>query len=118
MICPNLNIKKDVLEKDAKGNYRKVDMSNKRKSKAADDAAEVKKFLEVTQFASVFNSMNCVAPRQRHYYCEYCKADVSNIDADEKFELVASFITRTVKEVVIAKHKKCGHILTERFWEG
>jgi hypothetical protein len=107
-----------VLEKDAKGNYGKLDMPNKRKSKAADEADEVKEFLEVTQFASVFNSMNCVAPRQRHYYCEYCKANVSNIDAEEKFELVASFITRTIKEVVIAKHKKCGHILTERFWEG
>jgi hypothetical protein len=93
-------------------------MSNKRQSKATDDAAEVKEFLEVTQFASVFTGMNCVAPRQRHYYCEYCKAYVSNIDADEKFELVASFNTRTITEVVIAKHKKCGHILTERFWEG
>jgi hypothetical protein len=93
-------------------------MSNKRQSKATVDAAEVKKFLEVTQFASVFTNMNCVAPRQRGYYCEYCKAYVSNIDADEKFELVASFIKRTITEVVIAKHKKCGHILTERFWEG
>ena len=92
-------------------------MSNKRQSKAADDAAEVKEFLEVTQFTSVFANMNCVSPRQRNYYCEYCKANVSNIDADEKFELVASFITRTTTEVVIAKHKKCGHILTERFWE-
>jgi hypothetical protein len=93
-------------------------MSNKRQSKATDDADEVKKFLAVTQFASVFANMNCVAPRQRSYYCEYCKAYVPNIDADEKFELVASFITRTFTEVVTAKHKKCGHILTERFWEG
>jgi len=93
-------------------------MPNKRKSKRTNDDAEVKEFLEVTQFASVFNNMNCVASRQRHYYCEYCKAKVSSIDAEEKFELVASFKTRTVKEVVIAKHKKCGHILTERFWEG
>jgi hypothetical protein len=93
-------------------------MSNKKQSKATDDAAEVKEFLEVTQFASVFTGMNCVSPRQRHYYCEHCKEYVSNIDADEKFELVASFITRTFTEVVIAKHKKCGHILTERFWQG
>jgi hypothetical protein len=92
-------------------------MPNKRKSKATNDADEVKEFLEVTQFTSVFTNMNCVAPRQRHYYCEYCKADVSNIDADEKFELIASFVTGTSTEVVIAKHKKCGHILTERFWE-
>jgi hypothetical protein len=92
-------------------------MPNKRQSKATDEAAEVKEFLEVTQLASVFANINCVAPRQRHYYCEYCKADVSNIDADEEFELIASFITRTVKEVVIAKHKKCAHILTEKFWE-
>ena len=93
-------------------------MSRKRQSKVEDDAAEVKEFLEVTQFSSVFTNMNCVASRQRHYYCEHCKAYVSNIDADEKFELVASFITRTITEVVTAKHKKCGHILTERFWEG
>ena len=93
-------------------------MPNKRQSKAADDAAQVKEFLEVTQFASVFANMNCVASRQRHYYCEYCKVDVSNVDAEEKFELVASFIKRTIEEVVVAKHKKCGHILKEKFWEG
>jgi hypothetical protein len=92
-------------------------MPNKRKSKATDEAAEVKEFLEATQLASVFANMNIVARRQRHYYCECCKADVLNIDADEEFELIASFITGTVREVVIAKHKKCGHILTERFWE-
>jgi hypothetical protein len=93
-------------------------MSNKRQSKEADDASEVKEFLEVTQFVSVFANINSVAPRQRHYYCEYCKGYVLTIDADEKFESVASFSTGTFTEVVIAKHKKCGHILTERFWEG
>jgi len=93
-------------------------MPKKRKSKATDEAAEVKEFLEVTQLPSVFANMSCVASRQRHYYCEYCKADVSNIDADEEFELIASFITGAFKEVVIAKHKKCGHTLTERFWQG
>ena len=101
-------------------------MSNKRQSKATYDAAkvkefldaEIKEFLEVTQFTSVFASMKNVAPRQRNYYCEQCKAYVSNIDADEKFEIVFSSITGTTAEVVIAKHKKCGHRLTERFWEG
>ena len=92
-------------------------MPSKRKSKRTDDD-EVKEFLEVTQFASVFANLKCVAPIQRHYYCEYCKDYVSTIDADEKFELVASFIKGTITEVVIAKHKKCGHIVTERFWEG
>jgi len=93
-------------------------MPNKRQSKETDDASEVKEFLEVTQFVSVFANMNSVAPRQRHYYCENCKEYVLTNDADETFELVASFITGTFKEVVIAKHKKCRHILTERFWEG
>jgi hypothetical protein len=93
-------------------------MSYKRQSKETDTASEVKEFLEVTQFVSVFANMNCVVSRQRHYYCENCKEYVSINDVDEKLELDASFIKGTFTEVVIAKHKKCGHILTERFWEG
>jgi len=58
-----------------------------------------------------------VAPRFRHYYCEYCKEDVLAIDADEKFELTATFEDNPkVVEVITATHKKCGHILKETFW--
>lgn len=58
-----------------------------------------------------------VAPRLKHYYCEYCKEDVFPIDADEKFELAVTFGGHPkVVEVVVATHKKCGHILKETFW--
>ena len=58
-----------------------------------------------------------VAPRLRHYYCEQCKEYVLPIDADERLELVVSFETVTVTETMIARHKKCGNVLKEKFWD-
>ena len=62
------------------------------------------------------SNVKCIAPRVRHYYCEYCKENVLPMDANIRLELTMSFVTCSAEEIEIARHKACGNVLKEKFW--